>query len=95
MQSKIIKIILCPKSVVFLESSYHYSVVTTIHHIFISPMGIMNVILSIIDRVVDGKAPAKVIAKVNEWIDINESELLSAWEKAQNGEKIEKITPLK
>lgn len=51
--------------------------------------------ISIIDRVVDGKSPAKVIAKVNEWIDIHESEILSAWEKAQNGEKIEKITPLK
>lgn len=51
--------------------------------------------MSIVDRVVDGKAPAKVIAKVNEWIDIHESEILSAWEKAQNGEKIEKITPLK
>lgn len=51
--------------------------------------------ISIIDRVVDGKAPAKVIAKVNEWIDLHEPELLTAWENAQNGLQFGKITPLK
>lgn len=50
--------------------------------------------ISILDRVVDGTAPAKVIAKVNQWIDLHEDEILSAWEKAQRGEKIEKIPPL-
>lgn len=50
--------------------------------------------MSVIDRVVDGKAPAKVIAKVNEWIDLHEAEILSLWEKAQRGEKIGKIEPL-
>ena len=50
--------------------------------------------ISIIDRIVDGKAPAKVIAKVNEWIDLHESEILSLWEKAQRGEAINKIDPL-
>ena len=38
---------------------------------------------------------AKVIAKVNEWVDLHEAEILSLWEKAQKGEKIEKIEPLK
>ena len=47
------------------------------------------------DRIVDGQAPAKVIAKVNEWIDLHEAEILTLWEKAQNGEKINKIEPLK
>ena len=44
--------------------------------------------ISVLDRIVDGKAPAKVIAKVNEWIDLHETEILSLWEKAQKGEKI-------
>lgn len=51
--------------------------------------------ISVIDRVVDGQAPAKVIAKVNEWIDVNENAILSLWEKAQRGEQIEKLEPLK
>lgn len=33
--------------------------------------------ISVIDRVVDGKAPAKVIYKVNEWLDIHESDILT------------------
>ncbi len=51
--------------------------------------------ISVIDRVVDGKAPAKVIIKVNQWIDLHEDEILSMWEKARRGEKIGKIEPLK
>lgn len=38
----------------------------------------MNVdLISVIDRVVDEQAPAKVIAKVNEWIDVHEAEILT------------------
>ena len=51
--------------------------------------------ISVLDRIVDGQAPAKVIAKVNEWINLHEAEILSLWEKAQKGEKIDKIEPLK
>ena len=51
--------------------------------------------ISVLDRLVDGKAPAKVIAKVNEWMDLHEEEILALWEKAQNGEKLNKIEPLK
>jgi hypothetical protein len=49
----------------------------------------------VLDRVVDGKAPAKVIAKVNEWMDLHEAEILSLWEKAQKGDKLGRIEPLK
>ena len=48
-----------------------------------------------IDRVVDGKAPTKVIAKVNEWMDLHEAEILTLWEKAQKGEKLGRIESLK
>ena len=51
--------------------------------------------ISVLDRIVNGQAPAKVIAKVNEWIDLHEAEILTLWEKAQRGEKIDKIEPLK
>ena len=51
--------------------------------------------ISIMDRIVEGKAPAKVILKVNEWIDLHETEILTLWEKAKRGEKIGKIEPLK
>jgi hypothetical protein len=33
--------------------------------------------------------------KVNEWIDQNENEILALWKKAQRGEKIGKLEPLK
>ena len=51
--------------------------------------------ISIIDRVVEGKAPAKVIAKINEWMDLHEKEILTLWEKAQRGERLNRIEPLK
>ncbi len=51
--------------------------------------------LGVIDRIVDGRAPAKVVALVNKWLDLHESEVLSLWEKAQKGEPIDRIEPLK
>ena len=51
--------------------------------------------ISVLDRVVDGQAPAKVIAKVNQWIDLHEQEILSLWENAQEGKQIGRIEPLK
>lgn len=50
--------------------------------------------MTILDRIVDGTAPAKVITKVNEWLDLHEREVLSLWEKAQKGERIGEINPL-
>lgn len=57
-------------------------------------MVIMNA-PSVLDRIVDGQAPAKVIAKVNQWMDLHETEILTLWEKAQKGDKLNKIEPLK
>ena len=33
--------------------------------------------------------------KVNEWMDLHEAEILTLWEKAQKGEKLGRIEPLK
>ncbi len=51
--------------------------------------------ISVFDRIVEGRAPAKVIAKVNEWMDLHEAEILGLWDKAQNGQPLGKIEPLK
>ena len=47
--------------------------------------------ITIKDRVVEGKAKAKTIQIVSQFIDEHESEIMEIWGKAQRGEKIEKI----
>lgn len=47
--------------------------------------------MTIKDRIVEGRAKAKSIALVNEFLDAHESEVMILWYKAQRGEKIEKI----
>ena len=47
--------------------------------------------ITIKDRIVEGKAKARVIQVVNRFLDDHESEVMAIWEKAQRGEKIEKI----
>ncbi|MDR2910939.1 MAG: DUF4160 domain-containing protein [Bacteroidales bacterium] len=51
--------------------------------------------ISVIDRIVDGQAPAKVVAMVNKWLDLREHEVLALWDKVQKGEPASKIEPLK
>lgn len=63
-------------------------------HIYFS-YGDYTCSISVLDRIVDGQAPTKVIVKVNEWIDLHEAEILTLWEKAQKGEKLNRIEPLK
>ena len=47
--------------------------------------------ITIRDRIVEGKAKLKVIQSVNRFLDEHEKEVMELWEKAQRGEKIEKI----
>ncbi|MBO5595115.1 MAG: DUF4160 domain-containing protein [Prevotella sp.] len=47
--------------------------------------------ITIKDRIVEGRAKARVIQVVNRFLDDHESEVMAIWEKAQRGEKIEKI----
>lgn len=47
--------------------------------------------ITIKDRIVEGKAKAKTIQIVNQFIDEYEDKIMAIWEKAQKGEKIEKI----
>lgn len=43
-------------------------------------------------RIVTGSAPTSVIKRVNEFMDEKMTELNDLWEKAQHGEKINKIS---
>ncbi len=47
--------------------------------------------ITIKERIVEGRAKAKSIAMVNEFLDQHESEVMELWRKAQRGEKITKI----
>lgn len=43
------------------------------------------------DRIVEGRARSKDIRLVNEFLDRHEKEVADMWDKAQRGEKINKI----
>ena len=47
--------------------------------------------ITISDRIIEGKARSKTVAIINKFIDEHEAELMELWEKAQRGEKINKI----
>ena len=43
------------------------------------------------DRIVEGKARSKDIKLINEFIDEHYDQIMILWDKAQRGEKIDKI----
>lgn len=47
--------------------------------------------ITIKDRIVEGRAKSKAIRMINEFLDENEEEIMTLWEKAQRGETIKKI----
>ena len=47
--------------------------------------------ITILDRIIEGKARSKTVAIINKFIDEHEAELMELWDKAQRGEKINKI----
>ena len=57
-------------------------------------MEISKVIVSIKDGVVKGEMPGRALKMILEWLEIHREELLSNWEKAQNGMPLDKIEPL-
>ena len=57
--------------------------------------GEYKVIVSIKDGVVKGEMPGRALSMILEWLSIHKEELLSNWEKAQNGDNLDKIEPLK
>jgi hypothetical protein len=47
--------------------------------------------ITIKDRVVEGRSKVKTVHIVNNFLDEHEEKVLDIWEKAQKGEKIDKI----
>ena len=57
--------------------------------------GEYKVIVSIKDGVVKGEMPGRALSMILEWLDLHRDELLENWEKAQKGDTLTKIEPLK
>lgn len=47
--------------------------------------------MTIQDRIIEGRTKAKVVQLINQFIDEHEAELMEIWDKAQRGEKIDKV----
>ena len=47
------------------------------------------------DGIIEGRAPGKVLRKVNKWYEIHKKELIDNWNTVQNGKNYNKIKPLK
>ena len=54
-----------------------------------------KVIVSIKDSVVKGEMPGRALKMILEWLELHREELMADWEKAQKGDPLDKITPLK
>ena len=52
-------------------------------------------IISIKDGVVKGEMPGRALKMILEWLEQHKEELMENWEKAQKGDPLEKIEPLK
>lgn len=57
--------------------------------------GDYKIIVSIKDGVVKGEMPGRALRMVLEWLDLHRDELLANWERAQQGNMVERIAPLK
>ena len=57
--------------------------------------GDYKIIVTIKDGIVEGKMPGRALKLVFEWMEIHRQELFDLWEKAQRGEELSKIEPLK
>lgn len=47
--------------------------------------------ITIKDRIIEGRTKVKAVQLINQFIDEHEAELMEIWDKAQRGEKIEKV----
>jgi len=57
--------------------------------------GDYKVTITIQDGVVTGKMPQRALKMVFEWLEMHREELSREWEKAQKGEVLKQITPLR
>ncbi|MDR0843915.1 MAG: DUF4160 domain-containing protein [Tannerella sp.] len=57
--------------------------------------GDYKVTVTIQDGIVTGEMPQRALKMIFEWLEIHRQELLLNWEKAQQGEILDRIEPLK
>ena len=57
--------------------------------------GEYKITVTIQDGIVTGEMPQRALKMVFEWLEINREELFIAWRKAQKGETLSRIEPLK
>jgi hypothetical protein len=57
--------------------------------------GDYKVTITIKDGIVEGKMPGRALKLAFEWLDLHREELLEEWSKAQRGETLRAIDPLK
>jgi DNA-directed RNA polymerase subunit L len=54
-----------------------------------------KITVTIEDGIVTGKMPKRALKMVFEWLETHREELLETWKKAQKGEALKNIDPLK
>jgi hypothetical protein len=57
--------------------------------------GEYKIIVTIEDGIVTGKMPKRALKMIFEWLEIHKEELFETWRKAQKGETLTCIKPLK
>jgi len=57
--------------------------------------GEYKITVTIKDGIVTGNMPGRALKMIFEWLEIHRDELLEVWEKAQKGEPLNSIEPLK
>lgn len=57
--------------------------------------GDYKAIINIKDGIVKGEMPGRALRMILEWLEDHRAELMNNWEKAQKGEPLDKIEPLK
>jgi hypothetical protein len=55
----------------------------------------MKVSIEIANGNILGEMPRRALNLIFEWLDLHKEELLANWEKAKNGDTLNKIEPLK
>ena len=57
--------------------------------------GDYKVSIEIVNGNILGEMPRRALNLIFEWLDLHKEELLANWEKAKNGDTLDKIEPLK
>lgn len=54
-----------------------------------------KITVSINDGIVKGEMPKRALRLIFEWLELHKQELMNLWDKAQKGEPLKKVEPLK